>query len=48
MIDARNLTSHTYHKEVADLLFKRLPAFEKLMVKILDEMNKRAVAPKSQ
>ena len=39
MIDARNLTSHTYHKEVADLLFKQLPMFEELMVKILEKIK---------
>ncbi len=44
MIDARNLTSHTYHKEVADLLFKRLPAFEKLMVKILEEIKPKQMS----
>ena len=44
MIDARNLTSHTYHKEVADLLFKRLPVFEKLMVKILEEIKPKQMS----
>ena len=39
MIDARNMTSHTYHKEVADLLYKRLPIFEELMVKILNKIE---------
>jgi nucleotidyltransferase substrate binding protein (TIGR01987 family) len=39
MIDARNMTSHTYHKEVSELLFKRLPIFEELMVKILEKIK---------
>ena len=39
MIDARNMTSHTYHKEVADLLYKQLPIFEELMVIILNKIE---------
>jgi hypothetical protein len=33
------MTSHTYHKEVAEMLFKRLPDFEQLMVKILGKIK---------
>lgn len=39
MIDARNLTSHTYHKEVADRLYKKLPVFEEVMVKIIQRIK---------
>ena len=40
MIDARNMTSHTYHREVAEQLFKMLPRYEELMVKILRRLNR--------
>jgi nucleotidyltransferase substrate binding protein, HI0074 family len=39
MIDARNMTSHTYHKEVADKLFKQLPIYEKLMVILIEKLK---------
>jgi nucleotidyltransferase substrate binding protein (TIGR01987 family) len=39
MIDDRNLTSHTYHEEVAEMLFKRLPGYFALMKKILNNLE---------
>ncbi|MGB2867552.1 MAG: nucleotidyltransferase substrate binding protein [Bacteroidota bacterium] len=35
MIDDRNLTSHTYHQEVAEKIYKKLPAFFGLMKSLL-------------
>lgn len=40
MIDDRNLTSHTYHEEIAEMLFKRLPQYSALMKKILKKMER--------
>lgn len=31
MTDDRNLTSHTYNKEIADRLFTRIPNYAKLL-----------------
>jgi len=39
MIDDRNLTAHTYHEEVAEMLFKRLPQYAVLMKKILEKIK---------
>jgi len=39
MIDDRNLTAHTYHKEVAEKLFKHLPQYAVLMKKILEKIT---------
>lgn len=36
MIDDRNMTSHTYHEEVAEKIYAKLPAYAKLMEKLLD------------
>jgi nucleotidyltransferase substrate binding protein (TIGR01987 family) len=39
MIDDRNLTAHTYHEEVARMLFERLPQYSILMKKILEKIK---------
>jgi len=39
MIDDRNLTSHTYHEEIAERLFKHLPKYAELMKKILKKID---------
>lgn len=39
MIDDRNLTSHTYHEKIANMLFAKLPVYSSLMRKMLDSMN---------
>ncbi len=31
MVDDRNMTSHTYHEEVAEAIYKKLPAYTSLM-----------------
>ena len=31
MIDDRNLTSHTYNKEIAERLFSRIPNYTQLL-----------------
>ncbi len=33
MIDDRNMTSHTYHQEVAEKIYAKLPAYAKLLEK---------------
>ena len=35
MIDDRNVTAHTYHEEVAEMLFKKLPKYYELMEKVI-------------
>jgi nucleotidyltransferase substrate binding protein (TIGR01987 family) len=39
MIDDRNLTSHTYHEEVAEMLYKHLPKYALLMKNILSKIS---------
>lgn len=39
MIDDRNLTSHTYHEEVAEMLYKHLPQYALLMKNILSQIT---------
>jgi len=39
MIDDRNMTSHAYHEEVAENIFKRLPDYSKLFEKLLEELK---------
>ena len=39
MIDDRNLTSHTYHEEVAQMLYKHLPQYALLMKNILSKIS---------
>ncbi|MCX6162923.1 MAG: HI0074 family nucleotidyltransferase substrate-binding subunit [Ignavibacteriae bacterium] len=39
MIDDRNLTSHTYHEEVAEMIFKLLPLYSLLMKNILNKIK---------
>ena len=39
MIDDRNLTSHTYHEEVAQMIFKHLRQYSDLMKKILEKLE---------
>ena len=44
MIDDRNMTSHTYHEEVAEKIFKDLhiylPIIEKIIEKLKEQVNK--------
>ncbi|MFH1252488.1 MAG: HI0074 family nucleotidyltransferase substrate-binding subunit [bacterium] len=40
MIDDRNLTSHTYHAEIAQALFKRLASYSELMKHVLERIEK--------
>lgn len=40
MIDDRNLTSHTYHEEIAEEIYKKLPIYAGIMKKLLDGMKK--------
>ncbi len=39
MIDDRNLTSHTYHEEVADVIYKKLFQYAQLIENILERMK---------
>ncbi len=43
IIDDRNMTSHTYHEEVAEKIFKDLhvylPVIEKVIDKIKEQVN---------
>ncbi len=41
MVDDRNLTVHTYHEEIAQAIFSRLPAHAALMHEILERMERR-------
>jgi nucleotidyltransferase substrate binding protein (TIGR01987 family) len=43
MIDDRNLTSHTYHEEIAIMLFDRLPQYYDLMKKILKLVHEKKI-----
>jgi len=36
MVEDRNLTSHTYNKDLAEEIYKRIPKYYDLMKKILD------------
>jgi nucleotidyltransferase substrate binding protein (TIGR01987 family) len=38
MVDDRNLTSHTYHEEIAEKIYKRLPQYADIMQKLLHGM----------
>lgn len=40
MVDDRNLTSHTYHEEVAEAIYRKLPLYASLMEKLLNGMSK--------
>ncbi len=39
MTDDRNLTSHTYHEEVAEQIFSRLKKYHKLMNKLFSKIK---------
>ena len=41
MIDDRNLTSHTYHEEVANKIYESLNAYNSLMKKLLNSINEK-------
>lgn len=41
MTDDRNLTTHTYHEEVAQQIFKKLPDYYQLMNRLLDELKRK-------
>jgi len=40
MIDDRNLSSHTYHEEVAEDIFMNLKDYEELMKEVLESLKK--------
>lgn len=40
MVDDRNMTSHTYHENVAQGIYKNLKNYYKLMFKIYNTINK--------
>jgi nucleotidyltransferase substrate binding protein (TIGR01987 family) len=40
MIDDRNLTAHTYHEEIADAIYRKLPAYAALMETLINGMTK--------
>lgn len=42
MVESRNRTSHIYHKEIAAEIAQHIPAFYKLMKKIVDKIEKKA------
>lgn len=35
MTDSRNLTSHTYHEEIAETIYRKIPEYWELMKSIL-------------
>ncbi len=37
MVDARNLTSHTYHEPIAQRITKRIPDYYAIMAKLLEK-----------
>ncbi|MGA9405711.1 MAG: HI0074 family nucleotidyltransferase substrate-binding subunit [Bacteroidota bacterium] len=39
MVDDRNLTSHTYHEDVAQKIYEKLPMYVALMEKLLKRMS---------
>ncbi len=39
MVDDRNLTSHTYHEEVAQKIYEKLPVYVSLMEKLMKQMG---------
>ncbi len=41
MIDDRNLTSHTYNEEVADILFQKLETYIELMKNVEDAIRQK-------
>ena len=43
MIDDRNLTSHTYHEELAETIYRRLNTHAKIMGKLLEQMRTYSV-----
>ena len=42
MVDDRNLTSHTYHEEVAQKIFNKLPDYSRIMSLLLERMRQNA------
>jgi len=42
MIDSRNLTSHTYHEEVAEEIFKRIENYIALLELVAGKMERRS------
>jgi nucleotidyltransferase substrate binding protein (TIGR01987 family) len=40
MVDDRNLTSHTYHEEVAEAIYRKLPEYASLMETLLNGMSR--------
>ena len=40
MIDDRNLTSHTYHEEIAENIFKNLSLYIKYLERVLEKLKK--------
>jgi nucleotidyltransferase substrate binding protein (TIGR01987 family) len=39
MVDDRNLTSHTYHEEVAQKIYEKLPGYVSLMEELMKQMG---------
>ena len=39
-IDDRNLTSHTYHEEVADKIFQNIKKYLPVIKSVIDEIEK--------
>lgn len=40
MVDDRNLTAHTYHEEIAEKIYKKLPQHANIIQKLLDGMSR--------
>ena len=41
MVESRNLTSHTYHEELAEKISRAIPNYYQLMVTIVDRLQSR-------
>ncbi len=39
MIDYRNLTSHTYHEEIAEEIFKNIKTYIQLLKEVFEKIN---------
>jgi nucleotidyltransferase substrate binding protein (TIGR01987 family) len=48
MTDDRNLSSHTYHEELADAIFKRIEEYNKLLTKIYTQIVERSEEQSSE
>jgi len=43
MVDDRNLSTHTYNEELANTIFKHLPAYLKLLQKIVEKIRNASI-----